>query len=87
MTTFLLRALTALTSFLSALWRALLAELRREPVVLDARSAVVLRRREICSGCEHRIPVASSLGRCRKCECFIAGKSRLATERCPIKQW
>lgn len=62
------------------------AALKRErvyvaPEVMEARLA-------ICRACEH---LDQARMRCGKCGCFVEkaviGKTRLATERCPVGKW
>ena len=43
---------------------------------------VIDKRRAICNDCEFK------MGKnCRKCGCFIAAKTKVATARCPIGKW
>jgi hypothetical protein len=58
---------------------------------------VMQARRDECRDCEHATRNPSpryavnkgltSLSRCRKCDCLIAAKTKLAGERCPIGRW
>jgi hypothetical protein len=62
-----------------------------------ASDAETLRRRDICRECpmatRNRARLSRStkglttLSRCRECDCFIAAKTRLASERCPVGKW
>lgn len=62
-----------------------------------APDAVIAERRDACRMCDRatRNPspryVASmglsSLSRCLECKCFIAAKTKLAGERCPLGKW
>lgn len=57
-----------------------------------ATEADIAARREICRSCEFsekRIDPDGSVKvrRCMKCGCFIAHKTRLASEECPIGLW
>ena len=84
---FLNRVLTALTNATKALLRIIGAASRDDTVLLECDSDIVLYRRDTCKKCPHRLPVAGGMGRCRKCECFVQIKTRLATERCPLGRW
>ena len=44
----------------------------------------VKNRLQICGGCEF---FDSNQNRCRKCGCFMAVKTYLKAERCPIGKW
>ncbi|HOD83608.1 MAG TPA: hypothetical protein PKG77_19495 [Phycisphaerae bacterium] len=62
-----------------------------------APDAVVAARRDICRQCDQatRNPNArfaahaglTTLSRCRACGCFIAAKTKLAGEHCPLNHW
>lgn len=41
------------------------------------------RRAAICATCPHK----TALNRCKKCGCFIALKTKLNTEKCPVGKW
>ena len=45
-------------------------------------SPMVLKRLEVCKGCEHWTG-----SKCRKCGCFTSLKVRLPSEACPIGKW
>lgn len=53
-----------------------------EGSTLFVTKEIVDQRRSICDGCEFK----SSL-RCKLCGCFIAAKTKLATEKCPKEKW
>jgi flavoprotein len=62
-----------------------------------ASDAVTLARRDACRECpaatrnaarlDRRAKGLTSLSRCRECDCVIAAKTRLASERCPLGKW
>lgn len=63
--------------------RKVMAALRHK---CDAPAKVIAERRDHCIACEHR--TRKRLGdKCGKCGCFIALKTRIALERCPVKKW
>jgi hypothetical protein len=39
-------------------------------------------RLQICQGCDEL-----KNGRCQVCQCFVAAKVKLATEKCPLGKW
>ncbi len=41
-------------------------------------------RWKICQACEHLYKPTDS---CRKCGCFMAVKTWMANQRCPVKKW
>lgn len=41
-------------------------------------------RLEICNSCEHLLKLT---GNCKKCGCFVAGKTKLKQQKCPINKW
>ena len=43
---------------------------------------IIDKRREICDGCEFKLGL-----NCKKCGCFIAAKTRVATTSCPVNKW
>ena len=43
---------------------------------------IIDKRRAICDDCEFKIGL-----NCKKCGCFIAAKTRVATVGCPIGKW
>jgi hypothetical protein len=47
-----------------------------------APSAVIAARREACKGCDK-----NDMGLCEVCKCWIAAKSSLRQEDCPIGKW
>jgi hypothetical protein len=49
---------------------------------LLASKEVVDHRLAYCDPCEH-----NKLGICKKCGCFIQGKTRIANQRCPLSYW
>jgi hypothetical protein len=59
--------------------------------------ATLLMRRDICRECDRatrnptrvHLPTKglTSFSRCTACDCVIAAKSRLASERCPLGKW
>jgi hypothetical protein len=65
---------------------------------LDAADALIIAaRRDLCRACDEatRTPspkYAANKGlttrsQCRKCSCFIAAKTRIASEACPLGKW
>lgn len=64
-----------------------------------APDAIVAQRRGICRECPEATRSAdparlakptkglTSLSRCRACGCFIAAKTLLASESCPLNKW
>lgn len=58
---------------------------------------VMMQRRDKCRQCEfatrntkrleRSTKGLTTLSRCTKCNCFIAAKTKLVTERCPIGLW
>jgi hypothetical protein len=72
--------------------------LTKAAIGIDAVPLEVMQaRREECRDCEHatRNPLRlnrttkglTSLSRCRKCDCFIAAKTKLGGEACPVGRW
>jgi hypothetical protein len=47
-----------------------------------ASEEVVQHRLAYCDPCEN-----NKLGICKKCGCFIQGKTRFANQRCPVGLW
>jgi hypothetical protein len=45
------------------------------------------RRLAICVGCEFFQSRGDGRMQCLKCGCFLAPKTRLETEHCPINKW
>ena len=43
---------------------------------------IIDKRRALCNDCEHRFGL-----NCKKCGCFIAAKTRVATTSCPVGKW
>lgn len=41
-------------------------------------------RLDICHSCEH---LFKPTGNCKKCGCFVAGKTKLKQQKCPIDKW
>lgn len=54
-------------------------------------------RRDVCRGCEFATRNAAleqnasrgltTLSRCTQCQCYIAAKTTLAREECPLQKW
>lgn len=60
--------------------RVIKAIVKKERIKASAQE--IARRQAICNECEFFVNK-----RCLKCGCFIAFKTRLETEHCPIKKW
>lgn len=56
--------------------------LKKEP--LKAESEEATKRLEICRSCEFFIKTSE---RCSKCGCFMALKTHLRAEKCPVGRW
>lgn len=41
-------------------------------------------RIEICNSCEFLIEVTRN---CKKCGCFVDGKTKIAASKCPVNKW
>ncbi len=56
---------------------------------LKAEPEVIAKRRDTCNTCEHRKPATpfKPWEHCGKCGCFIAAKTALAGQSCPLKKW
>ncbi|HOD83729.1 MAG: hypothetical protein BWX88_04864 [Planctomycetes bacterium ADurb.Bin126] len=62
-----------------------------------ASDPLVAARRDICRQCDQATRNSdprfaanrglTTFSRCRKCSCFIAAKTRLTEERCPLGRW
>jgi hypothetical protein len=52
--------------------------------ILKSKSAMSERRLEICSECEH---LNKTLMQCKKCGCFMHGKSKFPSASCPVGKW
>jgi hypothetical protein len=74
------------------------AGLARAATGIDAVPLTVLmQRRDVCRGCEYatRNPAPryavnkglTSLSRCTRCHCFIAAKTQIGSEFCPLGLW
>ena len=48
----------------------------------QARPEIIAKRRQICAPCEQ-----NSYGFCIKCRCFLAAKTTIAAEECPLNRW
>ena len=48
---------------------------------IEAMSA---ERKQICMKCEHLRP---RIKQCAKCGCWLPGKTRIPTARCPVGKW
>ena len=69
-----------------AISRALAALAVGDPVLSTAE--VIARRRGLCELCEFSEPRdGRKKRRCSKCGCYLAAKTRLATEQCPVGVW
>lgn len=49
---------------------------------LKAETSIITKRVDICQKCRHLIET-----RCMVCGCYIALKSGLASEKCPMRKW
>jgi hypothetical protein len=49
-----------------------------------APSDIIHERLAICKQCEFYIELT---GQCKKCGCFLKGKTMLSASECPIKKW
>lgn len=67
-------------TFCRAIWRAVRALFRLDPVLAPAE--VCARRLDVCYKCPH---IDDSFDQCTLCTCFIIAKVSLATESCPDK--
>lgn len=67
---------------LAALFRAGKAWFSRKDVFVTQE--VADERMQICLECPEREP---DLNQCKRCSCFLALKTELATESCPLKKW
>lgn len=65
-----------------ALWRLVVALVRRKPILLPEEEKQM--RVEICAVCEHYL---IDSGQCGRCTCFVEAKAALTTERCPEDYW
>jgi hypothetical protein len=65
-----------------AFQRMLKAYFRGDKLLVSGR--VSARRRRLCNRCPRRDPVADQ---CLECSCFLALKTELTTESCPLKKW
>jgi len=70
------------TALKEAVFRVAAAAISGEKV--RASAPEVARRLSICRACEF---FQASPMRCLKCSCFLALKTRLETEHCPIGKW
>ena len=53
-------------------------------VISDPEIEVLSKKRlDICKKCDHY----TTKGRCRKCGCIMAAKTRSKRTKCPIKLW
>ena len=43
---------------------------------------IIDKRRALCNDCEHRFGL-----NCKKCGCFIAAKTKVASTSCPVGKW
>lgn len=41
-------------------------------------------RLNTCNSCEHLLKLT---GNCKKCGCFVAAKTKLKQQKCPINKW
>jgi|VirMetMinimDraft_7_1064189.scaffolds.fasta_scaffold07099_3 hypothetical protein len=41
-------------------------------------------RQNICNGCPKRIDL---LNQCKECGCFLAAKTKIKQEKCPLDKW
>lgn len=41
-------------------------------------------RLDICKSCEYLFPPT---GNCKKCGCFVAAKTRIKQQKCPMNKW
>jgi hypothetical protein len=49
---------------------------------------VIAQRRATCAQCEHAMgDIRNIMTRCAICDCFLAAKTKLASEKCPIGKW
>ena len=55
---------------------------RRIKNILLHDQEIIDKRRALCNDCEHRFGL-----NCKKCGCFIASKTKVATARCPVGKW
>ena len=67
---------------LSALWRTLVAVVKKRPVFAE-KTDVDFRRR-VCKVCPY---YSADLSQCKVCTCFVSAKTLLATEECPKGFW
>lgn len=66
----------------AALWRAVRAYFRKEEVFVTQE--VADNRMQVCLECPERDP---DLNQCKRCSCFLALKTEMATEKCPLGKW
>lgn len=67
--------------FVAAMWRTFVVLLWGNDVV--ASEWTQTNRRMICRTC----PLLLESGQCQKCSCFVAMKTILAEEQCPLGKW
>lgn len=65
-----------------AFYRAVKAYWRGDRLIVSGRTAQ--KRRGLCNKCFWRDPQTNQ---CRKCSCFLALKTELTTESCPLGKW
>jgi hypothetical protein len=65
-----------------SLFRAVRAHFRGDSVFVSGRT--LQKRRSLCNTCFHRDPQSDQ---CRLCTCFLALKTQLSTEKCPVDRW
>ena len=73
---------TQAVAVLKAAGRVAHAAAHGQPLKVEPGEAE--RRREICLACEHH---DAATERCRKCACYLAVKTWLKTEECPLGKW
>ena len=47
-------------------------------------SSVSKARQDVCNACPHRLKVTNQ---CTKCGCFLAAKTKIKQEKCPLDKW
>jgi hypothetical protein len=75
-----MNALHTLGNAAAAAWRALGAAVKGEELVVSPIAEAG--RMRACISCDRL-----ESKRCKECGCFVALKTKLATENCPLNRW